>query len=64
MGTWKTKKIKRQGKMSQTEGKIKAERCQTNAVKKFYLCHPHAYRLEPKQYDQWTDKLGTIGLTK
>lgn len=56
MGTWKTRKHRQGKNASRTAGKDKGAKCRTNPIKKFYACHPHACRLNPKQYSQWHAK--------
>ncbi len=55
-GDWKSRQLIKKGKRSQTEGKTKGGTCQTDSVERFFLTHPHAHRLNPRQYSEWHNK--------
>jgi hypothetical protein len=48
---WNTRKIEKGKRRSETPGKTKGPTCQTDPMKKFFFCHPHAY-MHP-QYGEW-----------
>jgi hypothetical protein len=53
MINWRANIIKKRGKQSQTPGKSKGDRCMTGKMKKYFFCHPHAFR--HPQYQVWHD---------
>ena len=53
---------KRDKKPSRTPGKAKAETCQTDPTKKFWLTSPKAYRR--KGYDQWHARAKAMNQSK
>ena len=48
-------------KVSHTPGKAKGINCQADPQKRFFACHPHAHRLEPKVYARRNANAGTKG---
>ena len=54
MSSWKSKKLKKKGKASQTPGRTKGENCKADWRKKYYMCHPHACR--KSDYGPWHQK--------
>lgn len=59
---WKSRILGHKAKSSQTPGKTKGPTCQTDSMKKFFLCHPHAWK--HPQYGEWCRKVRMMNGTK
>jgi hypothetical protein len=59
-GAWKSKKIRRKGKASQTAGKAKGITCQADYLKKFFARRSRSYKVNG--YSDWCKLCDSMNL--
>jgi len=58
MADWKQSKIARKNKASRTPGKAKGERCQADAMDKFFCRRNRSYK--HREYGAWCEKVNRM----